>query len=186
MAKLVYSAISSLDGYIADENGNFEWSAPDEEVHAFVNDTERPNGTYLLGRRMYETLAVWESYDTWEDQHPVMADFAGIWRAADKVVYSTTLDGVSTARTRIERTFDPDAVRVMKAAADRDLSIGGPHLAAHAFAADLVDEITVFVNPIIVGGGNPAFPAKLRAQLELLDEHRFTAGVVYLRYRVTR
>jgi dihydrofolate reductase len=183
MAKLIYSAITSLDGYIADEDGNFDWAAPDEEVHRFVNDLERPVGTYLYGRRMYEVMIAWETIPTDGDQPPSMGDFARLWRAADKVVYSTTLPSVSTARTRLERAFDPDAVRRLKASADADLSVGGPRLAAHAFRAGLVDECHLFLTPILVGGGTRALPDKLRLELELLDERRFGGGVVHLRYR---
>jgi dihydrofolate reductase len=183
VAKLIYSAITSLDGYIADENGNFDWAAPDEEVHAFVNDLERPVGTYLYGRRMYEVMRVWETADTFADQRPVMQDFAQIWQAADKIVYSTTLDTVSSARTRIERGFDPDAVRQLKAGAGRDLTVGGPDLAAQAIRAGLVDEWQLFLTPIVVGGGNPALPDDVRVNLALLDARRFAGGVVHLRYR---
>ncbi|HEX3668990.1 MAG TPA: dihydrofolate reductase family protein [Acidimicrobiia bacterium] len=183
MAKLIYSAITSLDGYVADENGNFDWAAPDEEVHAFVNDLERPVGTYLYGRRMYEVMRVWETADTFADQRPVMQDFAQIWQAADKIVYSKTLDTVSTARTRIERGFDPDAVRQLKAEAGRDLTVGGPNLAAQAIRAGLVDEWQLFLTPIVVGGGNPSLPDDVRVNLELLDERSFAGGVVHLRYR---
>jgi dihydrofolate reductase len=180
MAKLIYSALMSLDGYIADEDGNFDWAEPDEEVHSFVNDLERPAGTYLYGRRMYEVMAAWE---TVTDQTPHIRDYAEIWRAADKVVYSRTLETPSSARTRIERDFDPEAVRRMKAAAGSDLSVGGPDLAAHAFRAGLVDECHLFLAPVVVGGGNRALPDKVRVPLELLEEHRFGNGVVYLRYR---
>ena len=180
MAKLIYSAITSLDGYVADEDGNFDWAEPDEEVHSFLNDLERPVGTYLYGRRMYEVMAAWE---TLADQHPVMRDFAAIWQVADKVVYSTTLETVSSARTRIERAFDPEAVRQMKAAAARDLSVGGPDLAAQAFKAGLVDEFYLFLAPIVVGGGNQSLPNNVRVKLELLDERRFGNGMVHLRYR---
>jgi dihydrofolate reductase len=183
MAKLIYSAITSLDGYIADEDGNFDWAAPDEEVHAFVNDLERPVGTYLYGRRMYEVMVFWETAHTFADQRPVMQDFAKIWQAADKVVYSTTLPAVSSARTRIERDFDPEAVRRMKAAAGRDIGVGGPHLAAEAIRAGLVDEYQLFLVPFMVGGGNQSLPDNVRVQLELLDERRFGGGVVFLRYR---
>jgi dihydrofolate reductase len=181
MAKLIYSAITSLDGYVADEDGNFDWAAPDEEVHAFVNDVERPIGTYLYGRRMYEAMFVWE---TMTDERPVMRDFAEIWRAADKVVYSTTLEGVSSARTRIEREFDPEAVRQLKASAERNLTVGGAELAGVAMAAGVVDELQLFLNPVVVGGGHRALPDGVRAGLELLDERRFGNGVVYVRYRV--
>jgi dihydrofolate reductase len=183
MAKLIYSAITSLDGYVADEDGNFDWAAPDEEVHAFVNDLERPVGTYLYGRRMYEVMVFWETARAFADQRPVMQDFAKIWQAADKVVYSTTLAAVSSARTRIERDFDPEAVRRMKAAAGRDLGVGGPHLAAAAIRAGLVDEYQLFLVPFMVGGGTQSLPDNVRVQLELLDERRFGGGVVFLRYR---
>jgi dihydrofolate reductase len=183
MAKLIYSAITSLDGYVADEDGNFDWAAPDEEVHAFVNDLERPVGTYLYGRRMYEVMVFWERAHTFADQRPVTRDFAKIWQAADKVVYSRTLAAASSARTRIERDFDPDAVRQLKASAERDLSVGGPDLAAHAIRAGLVDEYHLFLTPFVVGGGSQSLPDNVRLQLELLDERRFGGGVVYLRYR---
>ncbi|HZD68410.1 MAG TPA: dihydrofolate reductase family protein [Actinomycetes bacterium] len=183
MAKLIYSTITSLDGYTADKDGNFEWAAPDEEVHAFVNDLERPVGTYLYGRRMYETMVFWETAHTLADQGPVMQDFTKIWQAADKVVYSGTLAKVSSAKTRIERVFDPEAVRRLKAAAGRDLTVGGPHLAAEAIRAGLVDEYHLFLVPVVVGGGNQALPDNVRVKLELLDERRFGSGVVYLRYR---
>ena len=183
MAKLIYSAITSLDGYVADENGNFEWAAPDEQVHAFVNDLERPVGTYLYGRRMYEVMRVWETPQTFAGDSPVMQDFAQIWQAADKIVYSTTLDTVSSARTRIEREFDPDAVRRLKEGAGRDLTVGGPDLAAEAIRAGLVDEWHLFVTPIVVGGGKRSLPDNVRVKLELLDERRFKGGVVYLHYR---
>jgi dihydrofolate reductase len=184
MANLIYSAIASLDGFTADRNGDFDWAAPDEEVHAFVNDKERPVGTYLYGRRMYETMVYWETVSTGEDQPAVVRDYARIWQAADKVVYSSTLDAVSSARTRLEREFDPDAVRRLKEAAGRDVSVGGPGLATHALAAGLVDECHLFLNPVVVGGGTRALPAGLHLGLELLDERRFGNGVVYLRYRV--
>jgi dihydrofolate reductase len=183
MAKLIYSAITSLDGYVADEDGNFDWAAPDDDVHAFVNDLERPIGTYLYGRRMYETMVVWETADSPAFQTPLMQDFAAIWRAADKIVYSSTLSTVSSARTRIERTFDPQAIRALKATANRDITIGGPNLAAHAIGTGLVDEIDLLLNPIVVGGGNPSLPSNVRVALELLDERRFANGVVHLRYR---
>jgi dihydrofolate reductase len=183
MAKLIYSAITSLDGYIADENGNFDWAAPDEEVHAFVNDLERPVGTYLYGRRMYDVMVAWETAHTFADQRPVMQDFAKVWQAADKVVYSRTLAAVSSARTRIERDFDPEAVRQLKASAGRDLSVGGHYLAAEAIRAGLVDEYHLFLVPFVVGGGTQSLPDNVRVQLELLDERRFGGGVVYLRYR---
>jgi dihydrofolate reductase len=185
MAKLIYSVIASLDGYVADEDGNFDWAAPDEEVHRFVNDLERPVGTYLMGRRMYEVMRYWETADTVPDQPAHMVDFARVWQDADKVVYSRTLGEPSTARTRVERDFDPDAVRRLKAAADRDLTVGGPALAAQALAAGLVDECHVFLAPILVGGGTRAFPDKLRVPLELLEERRFGNGTVYLRYRTS-
>lgn len=186
MSRLIYSAITSLDGYVADEAGNFDWAAPDEEAHTFVNDLERPVGTYLYGRRMYEVMVYWETASpTLSDQTPFMQDFARIWQAADKVVYSTTLETVSSARTRIERTFDPDAIRQMKADAGRDISVGGPHLAAQALKAGLVDECHLFVTPIVVGGGTRALSEDVRVKLELLDERRFGNGVVHLHYRIS-
>jgi dihydrofolate reductase len=183
MAKLIYSAITSLDGYVADQDGNFDWAEPDEEVHTFVNDLERPIGTYLYGRRLYEVMAGWETDPTLAGQSPFMRDFAQIWQAADKIVYSATLERVSTARTRIERAFDPEAVREMKAAAGRDLLVGGPNLAAQAFKAGLVDEYHLFLAPIVAGGGKQSLPGNVRLELELLDERRFGNGMVHLRYR---
>jgi dihydrofolate reductase len=184
MAKLIYSAITSVDGYVADEDGNFDWAEPDEEVHAFFNDLERPVGTYLLGRRLYEVMVYWETI-TLADQPPFIQEFAEIWRAADKIVYSKTLEAASSAKTRIERDFDPEAVRQMKAAAGRDLTVGGPDLAAQAFKAELVDECHLFLAPIVVGGGKQSLPNDVRLKLELLDERRFGNGVVHLRYRTT-
>jgi len=183
MAKLIYSAIASLDGYVADEEGNFDWAAPDEEVHAFVNDLERPVGTYLYGRRMYDVMAFWETAHTLADESPVFKDFTEIWQAADKIVFSKTLESVSTSKTRLEREFDPAAIRELKASQGRDISVGGPELAAVALKAGLVDECHLFLTPILVGGGNPAFPNDVRVQLELLDERRFGNGVVHLHYR---
>jgi len=184
VAKLTYSAITSLDGYVADADGRFDWAAPDEEVHAFINDLERPVGTYLYGRRIYEVMVAWETMPPSADQADVGDDFARIWRAADKVVYSTTLATVTSARTRIERVFDPDAVRRLKASARSDLSIGGPGLAAEAIRAGLVDECHLFVTPVVVGGGRRALPDNVRVPLELVDERRFGSGVVHLHYRL--
>ena len=184
MAKLIYSAIASLDGYVADEDGNFDWAVPDEEVHAFINDLDRPVGTYLYGRRMYETMVGWETDHTLADQSLLMRDFVEIWQAANKIVYSKTLEAVSTARTRIERDFDPEAVRQMKALAGRDLIVGGPELAAQAFKAGLVDELHLFVAPMVVGGGKRSLPNEVRLKLELLDERVFGSGMVYLYYRI--
>lgn len=184
MAKLIYSGIMSLDGYIADEDGNFDWSVPDEEVHTVVNDLARSVGTYLLGRRMYEVLTAWESIDTL-GQPRAIQDFAQIWRTTDKIVYSKSLDVTSTARTRLEREFDPVAIRRLKAEADRDIAVGGPDLAAQAIKAGLVDEYQLFVSPIVVGAGNPYLPDDVRVELELLEQRRFLNGVVHLRYRAT-
>jgi dihydrofolate reductase len=184
MAKLIYSALTSLDGYVADETGNFDWAAPDEEVHTFVNDLMRPIGTHLYGRRMYDVLVAWESDDMLDGQPPYMHDFAQMWRAADKIVYSRSLETVSSERTRIERDFDPEAIRQLKATVEHDIVVGGPDLAAQALRAGLVDEIQLLLNPIIVGGGNPALPDDVRLRLELRDEHRFAKGVVYLGYRI--
>jgi dihydrofolate reductase len=183
VAKLIYTSLASLDGYIADANGNFEWAEPDDEVHAVVNDLDRRVGTYLLGRRMYEVLAVW---DTIQDERPVIADYAQIWRSSDKVVYSSTRESVSTARTRLERTFDPETVAALKTSSDRDLSIGGPMLAERAIAAGLVDEWHLFLFPVVVGGGVSAFPDGTFVELTLEDERRFANGTVYLRYRTGR
>jgi dihydrofolate reductase len=184
MAKLIYSAITSLDGYVADGDGNFEWAAPDEEVHAFINELERPIGTYLYGRRMYETMRVWEHAESFADGNPVVQDYASVWKSAEKVVYSHSLENVSSTRTRIERRLDPEAVQQMKASAQRDMSVGGPTLAGQAIKAGLVDECSLFLNPVIVGGGLLALPADGRVTLELLDERRFESGVVYVRYRI--
>ena len=183
MAKLVYSAITSLDGYVADEDGKFDWAAPDEEVHSFVNDLERPIGTYLYGRRLYEVMRYWETAETAND--PFTRDYAAIWQAADKIVYSRTLETVSSAKTRIEREFDPEAVRQLKAAAGRDLSVGGSELAAQALMAGVVDECHLFLTPVVVGGGKRSLPNAVRLNLELLDERRFGNGTVYLRYAVS-
>jgi dihydrofolate reductase len=183
VAKLIYSAIASLDGYVADADGRFEWAVPDDEVHAFINDRERPIGTYLYGRRMYETMVAWEHPETFADQRPVMRDYASIWKAAEKVVYSRTLGNVSSARTRLERELDIEAVRRMKATSQRDISVGGPELAGQAIEAGLVDECALFLTPIIVGAGTRALPRDVRATLELLEERRFGNGMVYVRYR---
>lgn len=183
MARLIYSSITSLDGYIADRDGKFDWAMPDEEVHRFVNDMERPIGTYLYGRRMYETMVFWETLDPLSDQPDVVHDYAKIWRTADKIVYSGTLKTVSSARTRIERVFDPEVVRQMKTRAERDISVGGSELAGQAIKAGLVDEYRLFVTPIMVGGGKQSLPDDIRVRLELVDERRFGNGMVYLHYR---
>jgi dihydrofolate reductase len=184
MAKLIYAAIASLDGYIADDDGNFDWAMPSDEVHAFANDLERGIGSHLYGRRMYDTMVFWETEPRAPDAPPEMREYAEIWRAADKVVYSTTLDSPSSARTRIESRFDPEAVRRFKAEAQRDLSIGGANLAGQAIEAGLVDELHLFLVPIIVGGGTPVLPGRVRVPLELMEERRFANGMVYLRYGV--
>jgi dihydrofolate reductase len=184
MAKLIYVANVSLDGYIEDPHGGFNWTAPDDELFAFITDLVRPVGTYLYGRRMYDTMAVWETDPALAAQSELMADFANVWQTADKVVYSTTLDAVSTANTRLERNFDPASVRDVKASATSDLTVGGAHLAAHALKAGLVDECHLFIRPVLVGGGKPALPSDTRVDLELLDDRRLSNGVVYLRYRV--
>ena len=179
-SRLIYSLSASLDGFMEDEQGNFDWGAPDDEVHSFINDQLRPVGTYLFGRRMYETMAVW---DTMDDEHPAMREFAEIWRSADKIIYSRTLDAVTTRRTRLEREFDPDAILRLKESAERDIEVGGPSLAVDAFRAGIVDEVRLFVVPVVVGGGKPALPRGVRLDLELLEERRFAGGTVYLRYR---
>jgi dihydrofolate reductase len=183
MAKLIYIANVSLDGFIEDARGSFDWTEPNEEVFAFITDLVRPVGTYLYGRRLYETMAVWETDSTLAAQSEPMAEFAKVWQAADKVVYSTTLHAVSTARTGLERSFDPDSVRDMKRSATGDLTVGGANLAASAFKGELVDELQLLIHPVVVGGGKPALPREQRAELELVDERRFTNGIVYLRYR---
>ena len=183
MAMLIYSAIMSLDGYIADEEGKFDWGVPDEEVHAFINDLIRPIGTYLYGRRMYDVMVGWENADAFAKQNPVMQDFAKIWQGAKKIVYSKTLETAASARTRIERDFDPQAVREMKRTKEHDMSVGGPELAAQAFQAGLVDECQLFIAPIMVGGGKHTLPSNLRLRLELLEQHHFGNGMIYLRYR---
>ena len=183
MAKLVYSATISLDGYVADEAGNIDWADLDEGVGRFVNEREAENGTYLFGRRMYETMAVWETPEALPPMDPAFMEFVTLWRRADKIVYSTTLDKITTANTRLERTFDPNAVRDLKARSTRNLSIGGPTLAAHAIRAGLVDEYNVFVAPVILGGGNPYLHGGVRVKLELFDERKFNNGLVHLRYR---
>jgi len=182
MGRLIYTGITSLDGYIADEAGNFDWSVPDAEVHGFVNDLERPIGTHLYGRRLYEVMRVWQTMPT--DGEPAeIADYAQIWRAAEKIVYSNSLAEVSTPKTRLEHGFDPEIIRALKKSEERDLSIGGPGLAAFAIEAGLVDEFVVFVNPVVVGGGTRYLPDRIKVDLELVDEHRFGNGVVYLSYR---
>jgi dihydrofolate reductase len=184
MAKLIYAAIASLDGYVADEDGKWDWSKPDDEVHSFINELERPIGTYLYGRRLYGVMSYWESPPGAADQPLYIQDFAELWQSAEKVVYSKTLEQVTSARTRIERDFDPDAVRQMKLEADRDILIGGPNLASQAFEAGLVDELQLVVAPAVVGGGTKALPDKIRLNLELMDERRFRNGTVYLGYGV--
>jgi dihydrofolate reductase len=182
MAKLIYSAIASLDGYVADSDGKFDWAVPDEEVHAFLNELEQPVGTYLYGRRMYDVMVAWENPELVAGRPAYFRDFAEIWRAADKIVYSTTLQSVSSARTRIQRDFDPEAVRQLKVVAGRDLTVGGPELAAQALEAALVDELQLLVAPAVVGGGKRWLPDGVRLDLELLDERRFGNGFAYLHY----
>ena len=185
MPKLIYAAIASLDGYVEDEEGSFDWAAPDDEVHAYVNDLERPIGTYLFGRRMYETMVFWETASPEADDPEEFRDYAETWRATEKVVYSRTLQTVSSAKTRIERRFDPDAIRRLKEASETDITVGGAELAGRAIAAGLVDEFHLFLGPVVVGGGKRAIPADVRARLELVDERRFRGGVVHLHYRVS-
>jgi dihydrofolate reductase len=184
MANLIYSAIASLDGYIEDMDGNFDWAAPDEEVHRFINNLERTAGTYLYGRRMYETLMVWETDPNLAADSPITRDFAEIWQAAEKIVYSKTLKTVATRKTCIEPEFDPEAIQTLKITTERDILIGGPNLAAHAFRAGLIDEYHLFIVPFVVGGGKQSIPGNVRLELRLLDERRFDNGMVYLRYQV--
>jgi dihydrofolate reductase len=186
MGKLIYAAIASLDGYVEDAEGRFDWSAPDEEVHTFVNDLERPIGTYLYGRRMYETMVFWETAGDEPDEPAVFSDYARLWRAAEKIVYSGTLEAATSAKTRIEREFDRDAVDRLKQSSPTDISIGGAELAGQAISAGLVDECHLFLCPILVGGGKRALPDNVLVQLELLDERRFGNGVVHLHYRLAR
>jgi dihydrofolate reductase len=185
MAKLIYATVASLDGYVADKEGNFDWAEPDEEVHRFVNDLERPIGTYLYGRRMYETMVFWETAGTTLGQPPYAIEFAQLWKAAEKIVYSRTLAVVSSVRTRIEPEFDPEDIRRLKAVAHNDITVGGPHLAAEAIRAGLVDELQLFAVPVIVGGGTRSLPDDVQVGLELLEERRFANGFVYLNYGVT-
>jgi dihydrofolate reductase len=184
MGKLIYSMLTSLDGYTEDENGSFDWAAPDEELHQFVNDLSRPVGTHLYGRRMYETMSYWETADADPDAPEIVRDFAGIWQAADKIVYSHSLKDITSARTRIEREFEPDAVRALKEGAVRDLIVAGPDLAAHALRAGLVDELQQFLTPVAVGGGTRYLPDGIRLNLELQELRRFMGGTVYLRYSI--
>jgi dihydrofolate reductase len=184
MANLIYSTLASLDGYVEDSSGRFDWAAPDEEVHAFVNDLERPIGTHLLGRRMYETMVFWETAGLADDDPEVLRDFGSLWRAASKIVFSTTLPSVTTARTRTERDFDPGSIRRLKQIGDADLSVGGAELAGQALAAGLVDEIQLFLFPVIVGGGKRALPTDVQARLHLIGTRSFASGVVHARYAV--
>lgn len=182
MAKLIYSAIASLDGYVEDAAGNFDWGAPGEELSSFINDLERSVGTYLYGRRMYQTMLYWETAHTEPDQPPSFREFTSIWQAAEKIVFSETIETVPSAKTRIERNFNPDAVRQLKSAAEHDMTVAGADLAGQAIKAGLVDELQLFLVPIIVGGGKPALPSGVRSDLELLDTRHFACGAVYLRY----
>jgi dihydrofolate reductase len=184
MARLIYASNMSLDGCTEDEHGGFDWAPPDDDVFAFITELMGSAGTYLYGRRMYETMAVWETDSTLAVRSQLTADYARAWQAADKVVYSSTLAAPSTANTRLERHFDPRAVYDLKAGASRDLLVGGPNLAAQALVSGLVDELQLFVWPVVLGGRNPALPTEVRADLELLDEHRFSNGVLHLRYQV--
>ncbi len=184
MGRLLYLAITSLDGYVADDQGRYDWAMPDDEVFGFVNDFERPVGTYLYGRRLYQEMAGWETAHTRAGQSPLALDFARIWQRADKVVYSRSLQAAATARTRIERNFDPEAVRLLKARADRDMTVGGAGLAGEAIKAGLVDECHLVISPVVVGGGKAALPGRVRVRLELLNQRRFGNGVVHLHYRI--
>src|SRR5215469_884638 len=185
MAKLIYSVIASADGYVEDAAGSFDWAAPDEELLGFVNDLERPVGTYLYGRRMYQTMLYWETAHTLPDQPPSVREFTRIWQAADKIVFSATLATPSSARTRVESNFDPATVRQLKRVIDHDMTVGGADLAGQALMARLVDELQLFVVPVLVGSGKRALPDGVRADLELLDSQRFASGVLFLKYRAT-
>lgn len=186
MATLTYTAITSLDGYVADKDGDFDWSVPDEAVHRVINDLQRPIGIYLYGRRLYDVMLAWEPEGAFDEEAPFVQDFATIWRAADKIVYSRTLESASSARTRIQRSFDPEAIRQFKATAGTDISVGGAELAAQALTAGLVDEIHLFVSPVVVGGGTPALPADVELRLQLLGERSFDNGVVHLHYAIQK
>lgn len=185
MAHLIYTANLSLDGYTEDRDGRFDWTAPDEEYFRFISNLVREAGTYLYGRRMYESMMVWETDPSLAAESPLRRDFAEMWQAANKIVYSRTLETVSTRKTQLERSFDPAAIRQLKEAVEQDILIGGAELAARAFRSGLVDECQLFLMPIIVGGGKPSLPDHVRLQLELMDERRFRSGVVFLRYRTT-
>ncbi len=184
MAKLIYAAMTSLDGFIEDREGSFNWAMPDDDVHSYVNNLERGIGTYLYGRRLYQTMKVWEQIYGQPDEIKVMRDYAAIWHGTDKVVFSATLEAVDTARTRLERSFDPEAIRALKAESEEDISIGGADLAADALRAGLVDEIHMFLSPILVGGGKPMLPENYATRLELLGQQAFDNGVVHLHYAV--
>ncbi len=185
MAKLIYTAITSLDGYVEDKQGKFDWAMPDEEVHAFANDLERPIGTHLYGRRMYETMKVWDNDEILEGQPQVMRDYAEIWRGADKIVYSRSLEEVETTRTRLQRTFDPEATRALKESEQRDISVGGAELAGQALDAGLIDELQLLLVPGVVGSGKPALQTKSHTALKLLSQQGFAGGTIYLHYRVS-
>ena len=184
MAKLIYSVIASLDGYVENQQGDFDWAMPDEAVHRFINDLERPVGTYLYGRRMYETMTYWETAHAIPDEPDVVREFTDIWLQAEKVVYSRSLEAVSTARTRIERTFDPDSIRALKASAERDITVGGADLAGQALARGLVDELQAFTVPALVGGGRRSLPERIRFDLDLLETVPFDNGFVFSRYKL--
>lgn len=186
MAKLIYSMLASFDGFVADEDGNFDWAEPDEEVHAFVNDLSRSIGTHLFGRKMYDVMAAWENLPDFDTQPPVMQDFARIWQAAEKVVFSKTMQDVRTGRTRLERSFDPEKIAALKRSSSSDLSVSGPGLAALAIGAGLVDEFHIFLAPVIVGDGNRLLPEGVRSKLELLDQRHFESGFAYVHYRTVR
>jgi dihydrofolate reductase len=183
MAHLIYLTNTSLDGYTEDKDGKFDWTAPSEEYSRFITDLVRTARTLLYGRRMYETMRVWETDPNLAAESPLRRDFAEIWQAANKIVYSRTLETISTRKTQLVQTFDPSAIRQLKAVDEHDILIGGPELAAHAFRAGLIDECRLFLIPILVGGGKSALPDNVRLELELLAERRFRNGTVYLRYR---
>lgn len=183
MARLIYTTNVSLDSYIEDRDGKFDWTDPSDEVFQFITNLIRSDGMHLYGRRTYENMMVWETDPGLAAQSPLYHDFAQVWQAADKIVYSRTLETASTRKTKIERIFDPEAIRQLKENAGQDIHIGGAELAAHAFRAGLIDECHLFIKPIILGGGKAALPHNIRLGLELLDERRFDNGEVYVRYR---
>ena len=184
MSKLIYAVNTSVDGFMEDQDGNFGWTEPNDEVFKFITDLMRPIGTHLLGRRMYETMMVWETDPKFAAESSLKRDFAEVWQAANKIVFSTTLENLPTRKTQLMRSFEPETIRQLKANSEHDILIEGPEIASHAFRAGLIDECHLFILPVVVGGGKSAIPNNLRLNLELLEEQHFGNGTVYLRYRI--